>query len=172
MIIRSQVMAVVIPIFALALSSCTGAGEGLAPVQGKVVCDGQPAAGAIVLFHRQPGEPAVPPAAAGIIPSATVNEDGFFTVESGGLGRGAAPGKYNLLIQWPEQDDLSTAGTNRKTKKTNVRGVGVTVAKHEKFDPVPGDRLKGRYSDATKPQLKAEVKTGATDLGTIEITLK
>jgi hypothetical protein len=155
---------------ALTLASCGGTGEGLAPVTGKVVCDGQPAAGAIVLFHRQPGEPAPPAAAAGVIPSATVNDDGLFAVESGGLGRGAAPGKYNVLIHWPEPDDPAAAGSGRKVQKTNVKGV--IVVKHGKLDPVPSDRLKGRYSDASKPQLKAEVKSGPTDLGTIEITLK
>ncbi len=77
-----------------------------------------------------------------------------------------------MLIQWPEQDDAALAGSGRKTKKATVRGVGVTVVKHDKLDPVPADRLKGRYSDATKPQLKAEVKPGPTDLGTLEITLK
>ena len=37
---------------ALVLPSCSGTGEGLVPVSGKLVCDGQPAAGAILLFHR------------------------------------------------------------------------------------------------------------------------
>jgi hypothetical protein len=157
---------------ALALASCGGTGEGLAPLTGKVVCDGQPAAGAILLFHRQPGEPAPPAAAAGVIPSAIVHDDGYFAVESGDLGRGAAPGKYNVLVQWPEQDDASTAGSGRKTSNTNVKGASVTVAKHERLDRMPADRLKGRYSDASQPRLKAEVKPGAPDLGTIEITLK
>ncbi len=58
---------------------------------GKVVCDGQPAAGAIVVLHRQQGEPAPPPAMAGVIPSATVNDDGSFAVESGGLGAEPRP---------------------------------------------------------------------------------
>jgi hypothetical protein len=156
----------------MVMASCGGTGEGLSSVTGKIVCDGQPAAGAILLFHRQPGEPAPPTAAAGVIPSATVNADGYFAVESGGLGRGAAPGKYDVLVQWPEQIDTAPDGSARKTTKANQKGVTVTVAKHDRLDPVPSDRLKGRYCDAAKPQLKAEVKPGSTDLGTIEITLK
>jgi hypothetical protein len=169
---RSRLAASLVPTLAMMVVSCGGTGEGLAPVTGKVICDGQPAAGAILLLHRQPGEPAPPPAAAGVIPSAIVNDDGSFTVDSGGLGRGAAPGKYHVLIQWPEQTDAGPTGAGRTAKKANVRGATVTVVKHDKLDPVPADRLKGRYSDAAKPQLKAEVKPGSPDLGTIEITLK
>jgi hypothetical protein len=168
----SRLAATLIPALAMAIVSCGGTGEGLAPVTGKVLCDGQPAAGAIVLFHRQPGEPAPPLAAAGVIPSAIVSGDGSFTVDSAGLGRGATPGKYNLLIQWPEQGDAATAASGRTTKQANVRGASVTVVKRDKHDPVPSDRLKGRYSDAANPQLKAEVKPGSPDVGTIEITLK
>ncbi len=167
---RSRVAAIVMPI--LALASCAGTGEGLAPVTGKVVCDGQPAAGAILFFHRQPGEPAVPPAAAGVIPSATVLDDGSFIVESAGLGLGAAPGKYNVLVQWPELGDTPPAGAGGKTKNASVRGKAIVVAKHNRLDPLPKDRLKGRYADASKPEIKAEIKPGPTDLGTLEITFK
>ncbi len=170
--IRSRVAAVVVPALALALPSCGGTAEGLAPVTGKVVCDGQPAAGAVVVFHRQAGEPAPPPSAAGVIPSATVGDDGSFTVESASLGRGAAPGKYNVLVQWPEQGDAAAAAAGSRTKDARIGGKKVVVAKHDKLDPVPSDRLKGRYSDSGKPQFKYEIKPGANDLGTLEITLK
>ncbi len=56
--IRFRVAVIVVPALALTLASCGGTAEGLASVSGKVVCDGQPAAGAILYFHRQPGEPA------------------------------------------------------------------------------------------------------------------
>ena len=46
------------------------------------------------------------------------------------------------------------------------------MARHDKLDPAPADRLKGRYADVAKPQLKAEIKPGSTDLGTLEITMK
>jgi hypothetical protein len=170
MTIRRRILVVAMPIVALTLPSCGGTAEGLAPVTGKVVCDGQPAAGAVLVFHRQRGEPA-PPTAAGVIPSATVRDDGSFTVESGPLGRGAAPGKYDVLVQWPEPGDAAPADAP-KAKEARLGGKKVVVAKNAKLDPVPSDRLKGRYSDAGKPQLKAEIKPGSNDLGTLEITLK
>ena len=115
--IRFRVAVIVMPVLALTLASCSGTGEGLTSVTGKVVCDGQPAAGAILLFHRQAGEPAPPPSVAGIIPSATVGDDGSFIVETAALGRGAAPGKYNVLVQWPESDDSVAAEAGGKTKR-------------------------------------------------------
>jgi hypothetical protein len=168
---RLRVAAIVLPTMALLLASCSSTVEGLAPVKGKVVCDGQPASGAILLFHRQAGEPPLPPAVAGVIPSAIVGDDGSFSVESAALGSGAAPGKYNVLVQWPDRGDSTATGSGAKTKTTSVGGKAVVVVKHDKRDPLASDRLKGRYSDAGKPQLKAEIKPGPTDLGTLEITL-
>jgi hypothetical protein len=169
--IRSRMAAIVTPALALTLASCTGPAEGLVPVTGKLVCDGQPAAGAVLSFQRQAGEPAPPRSAAGIIPSATVRDDGSFTVESGPLGRGAPPGKYNVLVQWPEQADAAASGAGGKTKTARVGGKQVVVAKHDKLDPLPADRLKGRYSDAGNPRLQAEIKPGPNDLS-YEVTLK
>ena len=42
--------------------ACNGTGEGLSSVTGKVMCNGQPAAGAVLVLHRQAGTEA-PPAA-------------------------------------------------------------------------------------------------------------
>jgi prepilin-type processing-associated H-X9-DG protein len=86
------------PALALTLGACGGAAEGLSSVTGKIVCDGQPAAGAVLLFHRQAGEPAPPPSAAGVIPSATVRDDGSSDGTSNTLmiAEGAGrPGGYN-----------------------------------------------------------------------------
>jgi hypothetical protein len=169
--LRSRIALIVVPVTALAISSCDGTTEGLAPVTGKVVCNGQPAAGAILFFHRQSGGPAPPTSVAGVIPSAIVREDGAFTVESASLGRGAAPGQYTVLVQWPEPGESAAAAAGSKTKNALVKGKAVVVAKHDKQDALPADRLKGRYADASKPRLTAEIKSRPTDLGTLEITL-
>ena len=76
-----------------------------------------------------------------------------------------------MLSSGPSRRDAAATSAS-KTKSANVRGKTVVVAKHEKFDAVPTDRLMGRYSDASKPQLTAEIKSGPTDLGTLEITMK
>jgi hypothetical protein len=169
--IRTRLSVIVLPALAIVLSSCGGTGEGLTPVNGKLVCDGQPAAGAILFFHRQAGESAPSPNAGTVIPSATVGSDGSFSVESAALGRGAVPGKYHVLVQWPESEN-QPAATGGKAKPARVGGKSVVVAKHDRLDPVPNDRLKGKYSDAANPRLTAVVKPAATDLGTLEITMK
>jgi hypothetical protein len=48
MMIRSWAAAIMMAILAIALASCGGTAEGLAPVTGKVVVNGQPAAGAVL----------------------------------------------------------------------------------------------------------------------------
>jgi hypothetical protein len=167
---RFRFSQILVPALALALASCSGTAEGLVAVKGKLVCDGQPASGAVLFFHRQGGEDSPSPKAAGVIPSATVGTDGSFWVESAALGNGAAPGKYTVLVQWPEQAEPPSAGG--KTKNSTVKGKTVVVARHEKLDPVASDRLMGRYSDVSKPKLTAEIKSSPTDLGTLEITMK
>jgi len=46
------------------------------------------------------------------------------------------------------------------------------MTKHDKLEPRAPGRLKGRYSDAKKPLLQVEVKSGPNDLGTLELELK
>lgn len=152
--------------------SCSGTAEGLCSVSGKVVCNGQPAAGAILYLHRQPGGAKPPTTVTDIIPSALVGEDGSFAVESAPVGFGAAPGKYLILIQWPEDIDPTPASANLKKTNALVKGKKVTVAKRSSVDLVPTDRLKGRYMDRSKALLPAiEVKAGSNDLGTIDLKL-
>jgi len=99
-----------------------------------------------------------------------VHEDGTFTVESPPLGYGAAPGKYTILAQWPEDIDPSPAQTSQKAKTTVLKGKKVTVTKRNNIDLIPIDRLKGRYMDKSKALLQpVEVKVGSNDLGTIEL---
>jgi hypothetical protein len=151
--------------------SCGGPAQGLLAASGKVLCNGQPAAGAVLSFHRKPGEAPPPPGAAGIIPTAVVQDDGSFTVESHPLGYGAAPGKYNILVQWSEETDRAQRGTD-KAKVTTIRGRQVVLTKHNKGESNAPDRLHGRYANASEPLLQAEVRPGSSDLGTLELELK
>jgi hypothetical protein len=159
--------------FLLATSSaCTGPAPGLASVTGKVLCDGQPAGGAILYFQRQPGGDKLAPNLDGVVPSATVQDDGSFIVESPPVGYGAAPGKYAVVAQWPEKADPSPDQANPKTKQATVKGKKITVSKRAAVDLVPVDRLKGRYMDKNKKLLPDfEIKVGTNDLGTIELTI-
>jgi hypothetical protein len=165
-------MSVAVAIVAWVCTSCSGTAEGLASVTGKVLCDGQPAAGVILYLHRQAGGDPVPTNVSTIIPSAVVREDGTFTVESAPVGYGAAPGKYVVLAQWPEDTDPKPVQTNPNIKSALVKGKKVTVAKRSAVDLVPTDRLKGRYMDKSKALLQPiEVKAGLNGLGTIELKL-
>jgi len=170
--IRSRVAAIMMPILALSLASCGDRGEGLAPVTGKVVVNGQPAAGAVLSFHRRAGEAPPPQAAKDLIPSAVVQDNGSFTVETYPLGYGAAPGKYAILVQWPEEKDPAQSQRGGKPKVATIQGKKVVMTKHDKHEPLAPDRLKGRYSDATKPLLQAEITVGTNDVGSLELDLK
>jgi hypothetical protein len=161
-----------VAVLAMTCVSCGGAAAGLASVTGTVICGGQPAAGAVLSFHRQAGEPAAPRGAAGIIPTASVDEDGHFTVESLPLGYGAAPGKYNILIQWSQDADPAEVRGARKSKTTTIKGKTVTLARPNKLNSIAPDRLNGRYADSANPLLKCEIKEGSNDLGTLEVAIK
>ena len=87
---RARIAMILIPALAALLSSCSGTGEGLVPVSGKLVCDGQPAEGAILFFHRVGGDPGPASKTAGVIPSATVGSDGaLFGRKCGAWPRGS-----------------------------------------------------------------------------------
>ncbi len=152
--------------------SCGGTAAGLSSVSGKLVCNGQPAAGAVLSFHRQAGEPPPPEAAKTLIPQAVVQNDGSFTVETQPLGYGAAPGKYAILVQWPDEKDPSQPREVERPATGTSKGKKVAINKHDKLNRSAPDRLKGRYSDGAKPLLLAEVKPGPNDLGTLQLELK
>jgi len=73
--------------------SCSS-GPKLTPVRGKVLYGGQPAEGAVVVFHRKDSEPNNP------TPSGTVLADGSFTLHTHPHGNGAPPGEYTVVITW------------------------------------------------------------------------
>ena len=140
---------------ALALVGC-GNSAGLAPVSGKVLYKGEPAAGAVVYFQRQ-GD--VPPSQQ-LVPFGIVQNDGGFSLSSEGLGTGALPGKYSVLIEWR---DATASGVvpAKSDGKSNL-------VKRSRIHSGP-DRLKGRYFDSRKPLLEADVKAGTNPLATFEL---
>jgi hypothetical protein len=170
--IHRVLMATAITALAWSCVSCSGTAEGLSSVTGKILCNGQPAAGAVLVFHRESGGEGVPADVASVVPSVVATDDGSFTVESQPMGYGAAPGKYKVLVQWPEGSDATKPRLSSKTITASVAGKKVSVTKRNKLDPTTPDRLKGRYMNSSKPEFHAEVKPGRTDLGTYELELK
>jgi hypothetical protein len=141
--------------WALVAGGC-GNPAGLVPISGKVLYHGEPAAGAVVFFHRQ-AEPGAP---SGPIPSGVVEDDGSFSLSTDGLGWGARPGSYTVLVVWRDGkgDGLTTVKTTGKTK----------VVKRSRIRSGP-DRLNGRYFDIAKPLLHAEVAAGSPTLSSFEL---
>lgn len=92
-----------------------GSGPGLKvptfPVKGSVTFDGQPAAGAFVVFH--PKSPAA--GSEGFTPRATVRADGTFALTSAAEGDGAPAGDYAVTVRWMKpvkQGNELTPGPN------------------------------------------------------------
>jgi hypothetical protein len=123
--------------FALCCASCSGAR--LNTVQGKVLFQGKPAKGALVVFYPK-GD-----ASLKAIPATGIaGEDGTFTLSSG-KDAGAVAGEYFVTITWPEEPKDPT--------KISMEP-----------PPPPPDRLKGRYANRETSGLTATVKSGANQL--------
>jgi hypothetical protein len=134
-----------------------GGTDGLYPVEGKVTHRGEPAAGAVVTLVPTGGA-----AASGVIPRGEVSAEGWFRVESGDLGPGAAPGSYAVLIEW-RQGAL-------RTHRLDAKGtVARKAARENKPLLIADDRLHGRYADVAHPRFRAEVKPEANTLSTFDL---
>jgi hypothetical protein len=126
---------------ALPVASCSQRpGPPLYPVKGSAVCDGKPAAGAVLTFHRI-GDPDKTN-----LPHAVVGTDGTFTVTTFVPGDGAAAGKYAVTVIW--------------RKKGKGRG----------DDDAAGFVLPPRYLEADKSGLTADVKDAPTELSPFVLT--
>jgi hypothetical protein len=119
-------------------ASCSGR---LNTVQGKVLYQGRPAKGAIVVFYPKGTDNLSPMPATGV-----ADEDGNFTLSSGKDG-GAAAGEYVVTITWPEEPPT------KDPPKISMEG-----------PPTPPDRLKGRFAKREASTLTANVKSGANVL--------
>jgi hypothetical protein len=153
---NSRVSRVLAAAIVAAASGC-GSPTGLVPVSGTVLYRGQPATGAVVYFHRQAES-----GAAGVpVPSGVVEDDGRFSLTTDGLGPGARPGTYTVLVEWRDEKGdgvvpVKSTGKVKLVKRSRVRS--------------GPDRLKGRYFDIAKPLLRAEVGAGSNSLPPFELT--
>lgn len=125
----------------LALSiGCGGRDDGrvaVYPVSGKVLVNGQPAAGATISFFPQSedSQPVDLP-----VPSGLVDESGNYMLRSYVEGDGAPAGEYRVTVVWPAPPPPNA-----------------TV-----FDTP--DRLRGRYSDPGTSGLTATVGERSTEV--------
>ena len=92
--------------------------------------------------------------------SGSCEDDGGFSLSSDDLGNGALPGSYAVLVEWRDE---------KASGVVPVKGKGQTnLVKRSRIHSGP-DRLKGRYFDASKPLLQAEVKPGPNQLEPFEL---
>ena len=140
---------------AIVAAGC-GSPAGLVPVSGKVLYRGEPAAGAVVYFHRtaEPGSASTP------IPYGIVEDDGTYSLATEGLGSGARPGTYSVLVEWR---DLKGDGVTQVKARGNLK-----LVKRSRVRSGP-DRLSGRYFNIAKPLLHADVAAGSTAVPPFEL---
>jgi hypothetical protein len=121
----------------LAAAGCGGDGRPARyPASGKVTVNGQPAAGALVVFHPKAADRANDPK-----PFATAADDGTFKLTTHDPDDGAPAGEYGVTVVW-----------NVKAKESKISigdGGGPLV-----------DKLGGRYGDPRGPKLSATVTAG------------
>jgi hypothetical protein len=147
---------------ALTLASCgRGDGPALYPVHGKVIYNGQPAAGATVVFQREDA-PSSPANAPPLVPIGQADEHGNFSLAIDQVGEGAPAGKYKVLIHW-----MALAEATAKPQAIPAKGRRRTV--RDKPDITP-DRLEGRYMNAEGPRFHAEVKPEVNQLDTFDVS--
>jgi hypothetical protein len=120
-------------------ASCSGR---LNTVQGKVLYQGRPAKGALVVFYPKGTD------SLRVVPSTGIaDEAGNFSLSSG-KDSGAVAGDYVVTITWPEEPPPVKDGP-----KITMEG-----------PPTPPDRLKGRFANRDSSTLTVTVKSGANVL--------
>jgi hypothetical protein len=153
------------PLFAipLLLAGCGNQPAGHSHAFGKLSYKGEPAAGALLVFHVD----GKPQSGDLVVPSATVEDDGSFNLVSPN-GDGAPPGKYKVLVSWPTDSSTVEPPADGKSK-TKKRASSGSNRRKNKIDSMAKDRLNGRYFNVDTPLTTIEVKAETTDLGSLEI---
>jgi hypothetical protein len=123
------------------------------PVQGRLLVNARPAAGAMVYFRPEDGSPAETWGTG--YPRARVGADGTFVVTTYSAGDGAPPGEYRLLVEWLDGVPPSSADEEGEGEETDYADAE--------------DRLGGRYLDPATTPLRATVNDEATELPVIEL---
>jgi hypothetical protein len=147
-------IAAVVSVFLCAVVLLPGAGcgsatPGLVNVSGKVTVDGQPAEGAVLLFHPE-GAPQGP------VSSAVAQADGTFKMVTDG-NQGIPEGRYRVTATWPDPAVKPSDGVGGFGE-----GFGLS------FEPGP-DLLKGRYVSRDQSDLSVTIEKGTRELEPFEL---
>jgi hypothetical protein len=109
---------------------------------------GEPAAGALIVFHPRGNDNAN-----AVRPSATVDENGVFELTSFKAKDGAPAGDYDVAISW---EVAPAAG--KLADGSKITGMGGVENR-----TIATDRLGGKYRDYRSSGLKATVKAGTNE---------
>lgn len=133
-------------VLASALATWCGCGgsRDLVSVTGTITVDGQPADGAVLLFHPKSGE--------GSVATAVADASGRFSPVTD-MQPGIAPGSYQVTATWPDP-----------AKRDQQVSMGVT--------PDIPDLLKSRYASRDRSTLSADIATDSKELAPFELTTK
>jgi len=131
---------------------CVGCGDNskipVYPVRGTVLYRGEPAEGALVIFHpvdqSKNLKESIPPR-----PSGLVDSDGAFVLTTHQPTDGGRAGDFQVSIVW----------FNEAVEKDG--GLGLGDSEH---GPKPKDKLNGKYADPKRSGLTATITAGKNDL--------
>jgi hypothetical protein len=133
--------------FALLFSSGCDSGPSLVQAQGKIMVDGTPAKGAVLLFHPTGGTGTN-------VTSAQAKEDGTFTLTTD-TKPGIPAGSYTVTVTWPDP-------AHKVSERDKMMGLAE-----------PGkDLLNGRYVSKDRSGIKIEISSGTTSIAPIELKSK
>lgn len=133
----------------LVLPGCGGSGSSLVKAKGKVLVDGTPASGAILLFHPESSS-------GGNVASAIADESGMYAPLTG-VDEGIAEGEYRVTVVWPDP-------------KFKGGAEGMKFGGGETKDPP--DLLKGKFVAKDKSKLTVVISKSNAELKPLEISTK
>jgi hypothetical protein len=142
-----------LPVLVL-ITVAVGCGDGrvaTAPLSGRVMVDGKPAAGAVVVFHPDLGTVAA--GAEKLRPMGRTDDAGDFVVGTWESSDGAPAGTWKATIEWYLAEGAA-ADADPESSETEV------------------DRLGGAYADPDTSPLRVEIPPGGAALPPFELQSK
>ncbi len=132
----------VLAVVVVALSGCGGGGPKLTEVKGKVLCDGQPLANALVTLLPSGGDTEDDRRAC----TGTTSDSGEYVLASS-WGKGVVPGAYKVTVSQMTKADGSPL---------TAMGEGLDLTQM-RMQPGAKEKLPGKYSSAADTTLTAEI---------------
>lgn len=128
---------------------CNGGEPSLVKAKGKVLVDGTPASGAILLFHPESSSN-------GSVANAVADDKGAFSPITGSA-EGIQEGEYRVTVVWPDPK-----------LKSGTEGVKFGIAESKD----PPDLLKGKYVARDKSKLSVVISRSKVELEPLELSSK